>query len=97
MFRRTGSVSRIARSPPTKAARRLSRRLRRWRVSITETVETLHAINGAATDLSEALTRFETIDTMPQGDTGTADATPSDDESPTQSDSQGALTEMTSE
>ncbi|MDL0118150.1 DUF5790 family protein [Halobacterium salinarum] len=65
--------------------------------TLTETVDTLHAIDAAATDLNEALTRFETIDTRPQGDTGTADTTPSDDESPAQSDSQGALTETTSE
>jgi hypothetical protein len=65
--------------------------------TLTETVETLHAIDAAATDLTEALIRFETIDTMPQNDTETADTTPCDDESPPESDSQGALTETPSE
>lgn len=58
--------------------------------TLNETVETLHAIDTAATDLSEALTRFEDIDTTPDG-------TPSEDDSTAQSDEQADLTETTSE
>lgn len=58
--------------------------------TLNETVETLHAIDAAATDLSEALTRFEGIDTTPDG-------SPSDDESTAQSDEQVDLTETTGE